>query len=95
MVYQLANTNHTSMEHITLSVINVGSKELTISGARLDYILIHINQERSSIDRQGHSNWELSYESQKSYDKRSIDFGQNKNNGIHMNPSITIGIIIP
>ena len=73
----------------------MGSEELAISRARLEKTLIHTNQARVSIDRRGHGDQDFSFEGQKSCDKNSIDFGRNTNNGIPMNPSITIGIIKP
>ena len=62
------------MEHITLSVITVGYRELVIGRARLEETLIHTNQPSASIDRRGHSDWEISFGSHKSFNKMSIDF---------------------
>ena len=81
------------MEHVSLSAIPKGSKELAISRARLDNTIIHTNQERYSIDRLGHDDREISFGSRKRCNKTSIDFRWNTNDGICMNLPITIGSI--
>ena len=53
---QLADTNRTRMEHISLSEITIGSKELVISSAQLgDKLIVHANQAITYSDRWGHS----------------------------------------
>ena len=92
---QLTNKNCTGIENIILSVITVRSKELAIGRSRLDYIIIHTNQASASIDIRVHSNWDISFGSQKSCNKMSIYFEQKMNGGIRVNPSRTIGSISP
>ena len=83
------------MEHITLSVITIGSKDLAIGRAHLDDTLIHTNQTIASIDRQGYGDIEIYFGSQKCCNKISIDFGRNTDVSICANPSRTIGSISP
>ena len=54
------------MEYISLSVITVGSKDLTIGGARSDDTHIHSNQVRAFINRRGHGYQGISFGSLKS-----------------------------
>ena len=93
MIDQSANTNRTRTEHVYLSDIAIWSKELAISIERLDNTIIHTNQAISSIDRQGNSEWDMSFGSRKSCNKMSIDFGRNMHDDIYVNPPIIIGII--
>ena len=92
---QLANTNRDGMEYVLLLTIAIGSEDLAISRDFWDETLIHTNQSISYIDIHGNGDWDLSLGSQNSCNKTSIDFGRNMNDGISVNPSITIGSIIP
>ena len=74
------------MEHIALLFISVGSKELAIGGARSENTLIHTNQLSASIDIRVHSDWEIFFKITNSYNKMSIYFGWNTNDGIGVNP---------
>ena len=66
MADQSENTNRTGMEHISLLVITVRSKELVIERARLDDAPIHSNQSGASVDKWGHSDREIPLGSLKS-----------------------------
>ena len=81
------------MEHVSQSAINIGSKKITISRARSDDTIIHINQAGASIDRRGQSDRDISFLIRKSFNEMNIDFGWNTNNRIHVKPSMTTGII--
>ena len=83
------------MEHIALLAITTGSEELALHRVRLGKNIIHTNQSCTSIDRQGHNDWYISFESRNSCNKITINFKWNKNDGIGVNPSKTIGSIIP
>ena len=83
---QLANTNHTSMEHVSLSDIAIQSKYLTISIARSNYTLINYKEV---------SEFYISVGSWNSCKKLNIYYGQNTNDVISVNPSRTTRIIIP
>ena len=83
------------MENVLLLDITIGSKELVISRARFDDTLVHTNQVSAYIDRRVHSDCNISFVSWKSCNEMSIDFGRNTNDGIRVNPPITIGSIIP
>ena len=76
-------------------IITVGSKELAIGKAHSNNTLIHTNQSSAFIDRWVHSDWGISFGIWKSCKKMIIDFRQNTNIGICVNPSIPIGSIIP
>ena len=60
------------MENISLSVITVGSKELAILISRLNDMLIHSNQARTSIGIWGHSYWDIYLASLKSGNEMQI-----------------------
>ena len=78
------------MEHLFLSEITIASKDLAISSARLvNKLTVHSNQSIASIDRRGNSDREFPFRSWKSGNKMSVDFGQNADYEIGMNPSIT------
>ena len=74
------------MEHILLSAVTIGSKKLAISRARLDNMLINTNQASDSIYRWVNSDLGISFGSFNSGNKISIDFGQNMNYDIRVNP---------
>ena len=93
MTYQLEKINRTSMEHVSLSDITIGYKELAISRACLDNTLMHTNQASVSIDIWRHGDRGIFFGSQKSCNKIIIDLGPNTNDGIRVNPSRTIGSI--
>ena len=92
---QLAITNRPRMEHITFSVINLGSKYPAIVRAHSNNTIMHTNQASASIDRQVRGDGGIYFGSQKSCNKISIDFVRNKNDGICANPSRIIRIISP
>ena len=92
---QLAITNRPRMEHITFSVINLGSKYPAIVRAHSNNTIMHTNQASAFIDRQVHGDGEIYFGSQKSCKNISIDFGRNTNDSIYANLSITIGSISP
>ena len=78
------------MEHIVLSVITVGYKELAIGRARSDDTLIHSNHASTSIDRQGHGDWYISFDIMKSgTSMQIIGFVRKSDDGI---PPRNIGI---
>ena len=73
-----------------MSAINIGLKDLAIIGVRLgDKISIHSNQVSASVDIQVHGDWEFPFGSRKSGNKMSVDFRQNADDKIGMNPSRT------
>ena len=78
-----------------MSGITVGSKDIAVGRARSENMFIHTNQEITSIDRQVHGDWYIYLEIWNSCNKVSVDFGQNKNDGISVIPSRTIVSIIP
>ena len=89
---QLADTNHTRVEHISLSATNIRPKELVIGSTRLgENIIAEANQPSDSIDRWGHSDWDFHFGSEKSGNKMSVDFRRNVDDKIGTNPSRTIG----
>ena len=83
------------MEHVLLLVITIGSKELAISRVRLDDTLICTNQLIASIERRGHSDWDIYFGIRKSCNEININLGRKMNVGIRVNPSRTIKSIIP
>ena len=84
------------MEHILLSEITIGSKELGIFSAQLDNkLIVHAKQVSTSIDIRGHGDREFPFGSRKSCDEMSIDFRQNTNNGLPMNILRAIRSITP
>ena len=58
-------------------------------------MVIHTDQASDSIDRQVHGDQYIPFSSWNSCNKTSIDFGQNTNDVIYVNPLRTIGSIIP
>ena len=92
---QLANTNHTSMEHVSLSDIAIQSKYLTISIARSNDTLINYKEVSTSNDIRVNSEFYISVGSWNSCKKLNIYYGQNTNDVISVNPSRTTRIIIP
>ena len=89
----MENTNRTRMEYISLLSITLGSKDFTISRARLEDALIHTNQVSSSIDIWGWGDQDIYFGSWKSCNEMSIYFVENINEDISMNPPRTIGSI--
>ena len=80
------------MEHLLLSATTIGSKELAIGSARLlDKLFVNAKQVRSSIDRRVNGDWGFSFGGQKSGNEMSVDFGNNADDEIGMNPLRTIG----
>ena len=80
------------MEHISLLVMTVGSKELAIGRSCSYDMLIHSDQDISSNDRSGHGDWYISLVSLKSCtEMRIVGSGRNRNDGIGVNPPRTIG----
>ena len=72
---QLADTNRTKMEHLSLTSMTKGSKYLAISGVRLGHkILMHTNQLMDTIDKQGHGDQNFLFASQKIGNGISIGF---------------------
>ena len=93
---QSADTNHTSMEHLSLSTIIIGSKYIVISSEWLgNKLIVSANQESTPIDIRGHGDREFPFGIQKSGNKMSVDFGRNADDKIGMNPSRTIRIPRP
>ena len=92
---QSTDTNHTRMEHISLSAFNIGSKELAIGSVRLvNQIIAEANQANDSIDIRQHGDCDFAFGSWKTVTK-SVDFGRNAEEKIGMNPSRTIEIPHP
>ena len=77
-----------------LLVIPIGSKELEISRVHLDDTLICTNQLIASIERRGHSDWDIYFGIRKICNKINIDLGR-KFFCIRVIPSRTIRSIIP
>ena len=66
----MVDTNRIGMEHISLSVITIGSKELAIIIVWLgENLIMHANQAIGSIDRRGHGDLGFSLGTQKSVEK--------------------------
>ena len=77
------------MEHISLSVIAVGSKEFAVGGSRLEDTLIHSNQSITAIDRWGYGDRNISLGSINSCSEMwRFGYGRNRDDGI---PQIKIG----
>ena len=75
------------MEYISLLAVNIGSKDITIGSVWLGkYIILEANQSITSIDIQGHGDWESPFRSRKSGNKMSAYFGRNADDKIGMNP---------
>ena len=88
---QPTDTNRTRMEHLLLSAVNLGSKDITIGSEWLDKnIITEANQSRNYIDRRGNSDRNSPFGSCKSGDEMSVDFGRNVDDKISMNPLRTI-----
>ena len=83
------------MEHVSLSAITIGSEELAISRAHPKKNIIHTNQSRDYIDRQGNGDQDFSFESRERCDKMSINFGRNTIIGMPNNPFINTRSITP
>ena len=93
---QSLDTNRTRIEHLSLSAITIGSKELAISSARLGKNrIVDYNQASFHIDIRGHVDQYFPFRSRKSGNKIIVDFGRNANEEIVMNPLRTIGIPLP
>ena len=92
---QSTKSNRTRIDHVSFLDITKVSEELAISRACSDEMIIHTNQVSSSIDRWFHVDQKLSFKSWKSCDEMSIDFGQDTNISIPMNPTRTTGSITP
>ena len=73
---QLANTNHTSMEHVSLSDIAIRSKYLAISIARSNDTLINNKQVSTSNDIRVNGEWYISVGSWNSCNKMNIYYRQ-------------------
>ena len=85
---QLTDTNRTRMEHLLLTSVTIGSKDLAIGIARLgDKIIAEYNRASTSIDIWGHVDRYLPCGTWKSGNKMNVDFGRNMNEKIGMNPS--------
>ena len=81
------------MEHLLLSETTIFSKDLTIGSARLgENIIAEANQSSASIYIPVKGDQEFPFESQKSGNKMSVDFGRNTDEKIGTNLSTTIGI---
>ena len=76
------------MEHLSLSTVTIGSKDIDIGSVLLgDKVIAEANQARSSTDRKGHGYQYFLFGSWKSGNEISVDFGRNANENISMNPS--------
>ena len=66
------------MEHLSLSEITTGLKDIKISSAHMGKnIIVHANEAITSIDRRGHGDWEFPFRSQKIGNKMRVEFGRN------------------
>ena len=75
------------MEHLSLLVIYIGSKYLTISSARLgDKLTVNSNQASAPMDRRGQVDTKSPLGSRESGNNMSVDFRWNAENEIGMNP---------
>ena len=80
------------MEHLLFWELTIGSKDIYIVCVRLgNNIFAETKQLSTSIDREGHGDWDFPFGSWKSGNKMSVDFGKNTNDKIKMNLSISIG----
>ena len=84
---QMENTNRTRMKHLLLLAKTIRPKELTVGGTRLGKNLImEDNQSSASIARRENNTRALPFRSWKSGNNMSVDFGQNADDKIRMNP---------
>ena len=71
------------MEHLSLSEINTGLKDIEISSAHMGKnIIVHANEASTFIDRRGHGDWDFPFESWKSGNKMSVFFGRDMDDKI-------------
>ena len=88
---QLADTNRTRMEHLSLPATTIGLKYIEIGTVRLgNNIITEANQASVVIYRWGHNDRDFPFGSRKSGNKMSVDFERNADDKIGMNPSRTI-----
>ena len=60
--YQLAGTNHTRMEDLSLSETTIGSKDIAICSSQLgDKLIAESNQLSAPVDRQWHGDREFPF----------------------------------